>query len=84
MFILGERGAFFSQYIEKISKEDGGSLFKCKICGKTALDKSNLKRHVENIHLHDSYIYTCVVCGESFGKKSLWNVHMLKHKMNQL
>ena len=76
--ILGKGGALFSQYIEKIDQEGAGRLFKCKICGKTTVDRSNLKRHVENIHLPNSFIYTCNLCGESFGKKFQWNYHMKK------
>ena len=76
--ILGKGGALFSQYIEKIDQEGAGRLFKCQICGKTTVDRSNLKRHVENIHLPNSFIYTCNLCGETFGKKFQWNYHMKK------
>ena len=76
--ISGERKAFFSQYIEKIGQDRNGSIYKCKLCVTTKLDRrwDNLQKHVEDIHLPNSYIYTCEVCGEAFSKEAYRNNHM--------
>ena len=61
---------------------DGNLMVKCLLCGKISSDRSNMRKHVENVHLPNTYVYTCNVCGQAFGKRNLLNHHMHKHKVN--
>ena len=70
------------QYLEKF-EENGRTLHRCTICGKSSNDRSNMRKHVENIHFPGSYLYSCDLCAETFSTKNKLNHHKYKHHNTQ-
>ena len=64
-----------SCYIEKYA-EGGTKALYCKLCGKVSNDRSNLRKHVENIHFPDSFLHFCKYCQESFKTKNMLYMHV--------
>jgi len=64
-----------SCYIEKYAEGGTKALF-CKLCGKVSNDRSNLRKHVENIHFPDSFLHFCKYCQESFKTKNMLYMHV--------
>ena len=63
--------------------EDGQKAFKCTLCGKVSAHKTNLRKHVENIHFPGLFIYTCKYCPQTFPTKNLLNHHVTNsHRSN--
>ena len=63
--------------------EAGQKAFKCTICGKVSAHKTNLRKHVENIHFPGLFTYTCKYCPETFPTKNLLNHHVTNsHRSN--
>ena len=63
--------------------EAGQKAFKCTICGKVSAHKTNLRKHVENIHFPGLFSYTCKYCPETFPTKNLLNHHVTNsHRSN--
>ena len=58
-----------NQYIEKLGPDN----FVCKMCGKTATKKTNIKNHIET-HL-EGISYPCTICSKSFRSKNSLNKH---------
>ena len=56
---------------------------KCVLCGKFSKDRSNMRKHVENIHFPNSYIYHCKYCAETFGTRNSLNLHISKQHNKQ-
>jgi len=56
----GNKG-FIAQYINK-NETQQSIHFTCTLCGKLSKDKSNLMRHIENIHFPDQFQYPCRLC----------------------
>jgi len=56
---------------------------KCTLCGKTSADRSNLRKHVENIHFPGIFSYTCKYCQDTFTTRNLLNHHVTNvHRTN--
>ena len=75
----------FSQEVKDVSRDcnemmtKNGEVWQCNICGKSAKDKSNLKRHV-GTHV-EGEAYPCISCGKTFrSKHSLQNHNSNFHK----
>ena len=63
--------------------EAGQKAFKCTICGKVSAHKTNLRKHVENMHFPGLFTYTCKYCPETFPTKNLLNHHVTNsHRAN--
>jgi len=63
--------------------EAGPKAFKCIICGKTSDHKTNLRKHVENIHFPGTFTYPCKYCSEIFTTRNFLNMHVSKiHSKN--
>jgi len=56
---------------------------RCTLCGKTGTDRSNLKKHIENIHFPGIISYTCKYCSEVFLTRNNLNHHISKHHKGQ-
>jgi len=56
------------------------SQWQCSICGKQTSQKSNLLKHIENIHYPGTYSYTCHVCNKIFQNKNSFYKHQAVHK----
>jgi len=52
--------------------------YQCKLCGRTAKDKGNLRKHVENIHFPGQYENPCKICDKSFTTRNKLNHHVSK------
>jgi len=74
------------QINERIEKKEG--VWKCKVCGKTELRNSHIRRHAErhikeinNIH---SELFSCDICGKTgMHRLVCWN-HKRDHKRSKL
>ena len=62
----------FGSYI--LDTPDG--CFSCTVCGKVATNRSNLKKHIENIHFPGFNTYTCRICYMQFDTKNKHNHHL--------
>ena len=63
--------------------EAGPKAFKCIICGKISDHKTNLRKHVENIHFPGTFTYQCKYCSEIFTTRNFLNMHVSKiHSRN--
>lgn len=71
-------GGSFSFYDYVVRSESGIKLFQCTVCGKESNDKSNLRKHVENIHFPGSFEYSCKHCSETCTTRNLLNIHISK------
>ena len=62
--------------MERIDK-----VWTCKVCGKKdQLNKSNIKKHIEGVHLEGAS-YTCDLCGAIARSKNVLQVHISrKHR----
>jgi hypothetical protein len=69
------------RFIEKLPEEGGGPprAHRCTICGKIGTDRSNLRKHVENIHFPGTYIYTCRHCGDTCKSRNQLNNHISRY-----
>ena len=63
------------QIEQMIEKKDG--LWQCKVCGKTAKLKGNLKNHSET-HV-EGFSHSCHVCNKSASTRISLKVHMSKY-----
>ena len=51
------------------------------MCGKSAFDRGNMHKHVENIHFPDRFTYPCKYCNQLFGTRKKMYYHVqTKHK----
>ena len=64
-----------SEYIEK-DPASGPKAHKCTLCGKISQDRSNIRKHVENIHFPDTFLYSCKFCGKTFNARNNMYVHV--------
>jgi len=55
----------------------------CKLCGKVCSDKSNIRKHVENIHFPGVFVHTCKHCNQTFNTRNLLYMHISKVHKNQ-
>ena len=61
----------------------GPNANKCVLCGKTGNDRSNLRKHVENVHFNGVFTYQCKYCLLNFGTRTKLNHHVTaKHPTN--
>ena len=58
--------------IEQIIDKTEGK-WKCKVCGKTARDKTNVRQHAET-HI-EGMSHTCHICGNTFGTRTSLRIH---------
>ena len=63
------------EYIVK-APEAGPKCHKCVVCGKISADRSNLRKHVENIHFNGTFVYGCKYCSETFASRNKLNHHI--------
>jgi uncharacterized Zn-finger protein len=54
--------------------------YSCPICSKVFMVKSNLNRHIKNVH--DSETFICEKCDKSFGRKDSLKKHIRKFCSN--
>ena len=60
----------------------GQKSFQCGLCGHTASQKGNLKRHIEEKHLPKSTVFKCTICGSIANRKyNLKSHYVTKHSM---
>ena len=53
----------------------------CILCGKSSTDRSNMRKHVENIHFPGHYQYSCQSCDEVFDGRNKLYLHISRrHK----
>ena len=57
------------EYIVK-APEAGLKAHRCTLCGQTGNDRSNLRKHVENIHFPGAFSYTCKYCPPDMAAKT--------------
>ena len=57
------------EYIVK-APEAGLKAHRCTLCGQTGNDRSNLRKHVENIHFPGAFSYTCKYCPPEMAAKT--------------
>ena len=69
---VGAPAGSFNDYI----LVEGGGLVRCTLCNKTSSTKSNLKKHIENIHFPGAFTYTCRYCGDTFSTKNNHYLHV--------
>ena len=63
----------------------GPMCHKCTFCGKLGADRSNLRKHVENIHFSGSFCYGCKYCLQTFTSRNKLNHHISGfHQNNQM
>jgi len=74
----GGASVVFSTYLIK-EPSLGPKGLKCTLCCKTGTDRSNLKKHVENIHFPGTLSYSCKYCNETFLTRNNLNHHISKH-----
>ena len=58
-----------NQNMERVSS----GVYKCKLCGKTAKQSNDLKKHIET-HI-DGVSYPCQLCGKTFRSRNSYNTH---------
>ena len=71
-----------SKFTQKSSQENN-TMFRCTECEYSTRDKSNLKKHVRNVHL--TMKYNCDFCAKKFNNVDLFQNHIKVHetKMNK-
>jgi len=74
----GGASVVFSTYLIK-DPSLGPKGLKCTLCSKTGTDRSNLKKHVENIHFPGTLSYSCKYCSETFLTRNSLNHHISKN-----
>jgi len=57
------------EYIVR-APEAGLKAHRCTLCGQTGNDRSNLRKHVENIHFPGTFSYTCKYCPPEMAVKT--------------
>ena len=67
------------ELLEKISEmtEKVNGIFTCKVCHKTAKDRTNLGKHIES-HI-DGITLTCEFCSKKFRSRESLRVHKIKN-----
>merc|ERR1711874_761026 len=68
------KGLFLYEYIVPVDGHVGP--FKCTVCGKLSSHKSNLRKHVENIHFPGYIAHSCKHCTEIFPTRNHLNHHI--------
>ena len=57
---------------------------KCELCGNTFAKKSDLKRHINNIHVEKTNIIKCLQCNFEVSKRCEMNRHVARvHERQQ-
>jgi len=64
---------------ELLTKSDG--LFRCRSCGKSSKDKTNMKRHIET-HI-DGLSYSCQMCDKTFRTSQAFHTHTGREHNNK-
>ena len=78
---VGEGDTDIDQLLLKISEmtERVDGFYKCKVCGKTSRDKTNLGKHIET-HI-EGLSFSCKMCQKVFGKRESLRRHNDKCKL---
>jgi len=71
-----------NDYIDKYP-EGGPKAHLCKLCGKVCSDKSNIKKHIENIHFPGIFLHSCKYCNQTFNTRNMLYMHISKMHKNQ-
>ena len=68
--------------IEKLlDKFQGKAVYECKVCGKQALHKGDMRKHIEANHL-EGVLVSCSKCEKTFRSRNSLAVHTYSnHKM---
>ena len=56
--------------------KDQSGMYSCTLCGKQTKDRSNMKKHIENIHFPGSFSYQCKYCDKVFTTRNNLNHHV--------
>ena len=75
---LGTDNEIGHQINEIIEKND--DVWRCKICGKTATTKYNIRRHAE-LHI-EGISHSCHICNKTFTNKNSLDVHIYRQHKN--
>ena len=70
------------QIEQMIEKNGRGGLWQCKVCGKTAKQKSNIKYHAET-HI-EGLSHTCQICSKPFSTRNSLQFHIQKVHSQQM
>ena len=79
-FSLCHTKIFLGTDFSEFALMNSESQWQCSICGKQTSQKSNLLKHIENIHYPGTYSYTCHVCNKIFQNKNSFYKHQAVHK----
>ena len=80
--LIGSDPKQLNDYMAKYP--DGGpKAHICKLCGKVCSDKSNIRKHVENIHFPGVFVHTCKHCNQTLKTRNLLYMHISKVHKNQ-
>jgi len=55
--------------------EDGKTAWRCLVCGKDFLDKSNARRHIRTMH-YEAPMFECEICGKVLKNKNSYQNHI--------
>ena len=65
--------------LERLMRKDAFGMWSCVSCSYTSQKSSNMKSHIESIHLPPSP-HNCLHCGKVFRNRNSFNCHMKKHR----
>jgi len=71
-----------NDYMDKYP-EGGPKAHICKLCGKVCSDKSNIRKHIENIHFPGVFVHSCKYCNQTFNTRNMLYMHISKMHKNQ-
>merc|ERR1712059_124484 len=77
----GQSNQILHDYVSKNETENGWK-YSCTLCGKEALQKGNILKHVESVHFPNSFTYQCKHCEKTFNAKNSLYAHISRTHRN--
>jgi len=65
-----------------ITKDPETGMFSCQFCGKSNIQKNNIRNHIEGVHFPGQFVYKCDQCNKDFNGKNSLSVHLSKYHGN--